>query len=127
MSHYRYISIILVAGILAWLGWIVIIAKLSPYESMGIVLSLFFITLFIALSCTFATLGFYFRLWLFKNEIFYKHINVSLRQGILLGLIAVLSLIFQMSKFLNWWSGILLLTIVVLIELYFSNRDSELN
>lgn len=126
MSYHKYVGIILVAGILAWLGWLVIVYKLSPYESMGVSLSFFFVTFFIALSCTFAVLGFYFRLWLFKNEIFYKHINVSLRQGILLGLIAVFALVFQMMKFLNWWSGMLILAIVILIEMYFSNRDSEI-
>ncbi len=115
----------MLAGVLAWLGWILIITKLSPYETSGVSLYLFFSTLFIALSCTFAVAGFYFRLWLLKNEIFYKHINVSFRQGVLLSIITVLSLVFQKLKLLNWWSGILILAIVVLIEFYFSSKDSE--
>jgi hypothetical protein len=125
MTHHRYISIIAFSGILAWIAWIVIICKLSPYESMGMALTFFFITLAIALSCTFTVFGFYFRVWLFKNEIFYKHINIALRQGIILSLIVVFSLVFQMMKVLTWWSGFLLLTIAVLLEFYFSSRDSE--
>lgn len=123
MTHSRYISIIGFAGLLAWIGWIVVITKLSPFESMGLSLTFFFLTFFIALSSTFTVLGFYFRVWLFKNEIFYKHINVALRQGIFLSLIAVFCLVFQMLKVLNWWSGLLLIAIAVLLEFYFSARD----
>lgn len=125
MTHHRYISIIAFSGLLAWIAWFLIIFKLSPYESMGMKLIFFFITLMIALNCTFTVLGFYFRVWLFKNEIFYKHINIALRQGIFLGLISIFCLIFQMMRVLNWWSGFLLVIIAVLLEFYFSSRDSE--
>lgn len=126
MTHGRYVTIIGIAGILAWVGWLLVVTKLSPYETLGLSLAFFFTTLFIALSATFAVLGFYFRVWLFKNEIFYEHINVALRQGIFLSLIAVFSLIFQMMKVLSWWSGVLLVVVAVLLEFYFSARDSEL-
>lgn len=126
MSHYKYIAIIAGSGLCAWLGWILVILKLSPYVNLGPSLAFFYITLFIALSATFAVVGFYFRVWLFKNEIFYRHINVALRQGIFLSLIAVFCLIFQMMKVLSWWSGLLLVVVAVLLEFYFSAKDSEL-
>ena len=98
MTHHRYISIIALAGIMASVAWILVILKLSPYETMSLSLVLFFITLFISLSSIFTVFGFYFRVWLFKNEIFYKHINIALRQGVFLGLIAVSCLVFQMLR-----------------------------
>ncbi len=125
MTHHRYISIIAGCGLIAWIGWVLVLVKLSPYESMGMALSFFVVTLFIALACTFTVLGFYFRVWLFKNEIFYKHINTALRQGVLLSLIAVFCLVFQMLRVLTWWSGLLLIVITVLLEFYFSSQDSE--
>lgn len=125
MTHLKYISIIGISGLLAWIGWILIVIKLSPYESMGLSFSLFFITLFIALTSTFTVFGFYFRVWLFKNEIFYQHINISLRQGLFLSFIAILCLLFQLMKVLSWWSGLLLVIIAVLLEFYFSARDSS--
>lgn len=126
MTHHRYISFIAIAGVFAWLAWLLVVFKFSPYEKMGLSLGMFFITFFMALSSTFTVIGFYFRIWLFKNEIFYKHINVSLRQGVFLGLIANFSLVFQMLRVLNWWSGLLLIVIAVLLEFYFSAKDSEL-
>lgn len=125
MTHHRYISIIGFSGLMAWIAWVLIVFKLSPFESMEISLSFFYITLLIALSCTFTVLGFYFRVWLFKNEIFYKHINISLRQGIFLSLIAVFCLVFQMMRVLTWWSGSLLVVVAVLLEFYFSSKDTE--
>lgn len=125
MSHNKYIAIIAGAGLLAWMGWLLVLFKLSPYQTLGLSLSFFYVTMFIALSATFAVLGFYFRVWLFKNEIFYRHINVALRQGIFLSLITVFCLIFQMMKVLSWWSGLLLVVIAVLLEFYFSAKDAE--
>ena len=126
MSHNKYIAIIAGSGLLAWIGWLLVLFKLSPYQTLGLSLAFFYVTMFIALSATFAVVGFYFRVWLFKNEIFYRHINVALRQGILLSLIAVFCLIFQMMRVLSWWSGLLLVVISVLLEFYFSAKDAEL-
>ncbi len=125
MTHHRYISIIALAGLMAFIAFGLVITRLNPYENMGLSLSFFFITLFIALPCSFTVIGFSFRVWLFKNEIFYKHINIALRQGVFLGLIAVFCLVFQMMRVLSWWSGLLLILIAVLLEFYFSSRDSE--
>jgi len=125
MTHHRYISIIAFSGFLAWSAWTVVVLKLDPLESMGLSLSFFYATLLMALSCTFTVFGFYFRVWLFKNEIFYKHINVALRQGVFLAFIAVFSLVFQMMRVLTWWSGLLLVVVAVLLESYFSSRDSD--
>ena len=125
MTHHRYIGIITVAGAISWIAWFLVLTKLSPYESMGPALTFFFVTLFIALATTLTAIGFYFRLWFFKNEIFYKHINVALRQGVFLSLVAVFSFVFQMMRVLTWWSGILLIVVAVLLEFYFSSKDSE--
>lgn len=125
MTHSRYISFIAISGGLAWLAWILVLTNLSPYESLSLALTFFFVTLFIALTSTFTLLGFYFRLWLLKNEIYYKHINVALRQGVFLSLIAVFCLVLQMVRVLNWWSGLLIVFAAVLLEFYFAAKDSD--
>ncbi len=125
MTHHRYISIIGITGLISLLAWVVVVYKLNPYESMALALAFFYTTLFISLSSFFTVFGFYLRVWIFKNEIFYKHINISLRQGVFLSLIAVVALVFQMMKVLSWWSGLLLVLVFVLLEMYFSSRDSQ--
>ncbi len=125
MTHNRYIAYIAGSGAMAWLGFFVVISRLSPFENLELALTLFFLTLFVALSSTFGVIGFYFRVWLYRNEIFYKHIGVALRQGVFLSLITVFCLVFQIIKVLTWWSGLLLIVIIVMMESYFSARDSE--
>lgn len=126
MSHSRYLFFIGLAGFLAWVGFFLVLTRLNPYDHIGISLSLFFATFFIAVSATFTVLGFYFRVWLFRSEVFYKHINIALRQGVFLAFIAVFCLIFLVLRLLNWWTGLLLIAVVVLLEAYFSSKDGEL-
>jgi hypothetical protein len=123
MIHNRYIVIIGIAALISWVAFVLVIAKLDPFVSTGLALSLFFISLFFALTSTFTILGFYLRVWFNKNEVYYDHINVSLRQGILLTLIALGSLLFQLLGVLTWWSGLLLIGAITMIEFYLVAKD----
>lgn len=123
MTHKNYLLVVAGAGLLAWVAFITVIFKFNPYESTSLALAFFYLSLFIALSCTFTLIGYYFRLWLYKNEIFYLHINISLRQGVLLSLIAICCLVLLMLDVLTWWSGMLLIFAAVLFEFYFASRE----
>lgn len=118
MNHHKYLAIIGTAGIISFLAWIVVINKMDPFESTGLALTLFFVSLFFALACAFAVAGFYIRLWVNKNEVYYGHINIAFRQGSLLALIAVGCLVFQLLGVLTWWSGMLLIATLTLVEFY---------
>jgi hypothetical protein len=123
MTHNKYLAIIGTAGIFSWLAWIVVINKLDPYESTGLALGLFYLSLFFALVCTFTVAGFYLRVWLNRNEIYYNHINIAMRQGFLLTLIALGCLTFQLMGVLTWWSGLLFIITVTMMEFYFMARE----
>jgi hypothetical protein len=125
MSHNRYLVIIGAAGVISWIAWFVVINKLDPMASTGLALALFYISLFFALTCTFTVIGFYFRLWFNRNEIYYNHINVSLRQALLLTMISLGCLTFQLLGVLTWWSGLLFIAAVTLIEFYFLARQEK--
>lgn len=122
MTHQRYLSIIGTAGLIAWIGWFVVLFKLNPFESTGLSLGFFFATAMIALACTFAIVGFYLRMWLNHQEVYYYHITISLRQGVLLSFLAGGALALQLLGALRWWTGILLIMAILLIELYFALR-----
>ncbi|MBU1992719.1 MAG: hypothetical protein ABH856_02550 [Patescibacteria group bacterium] len=122
MTHRNYLTTISIAGLLSWAAFVVVLNKLNPYESPLLALPFFFVSLFLALACTFAVLGFYFRVWLYKNEVFYSHINVALRQGVLLGFIACGTLGFKLLGVLTWWTGLLFVMAVTMLELYFSAK-----
>ncbi len=123
MTHNKYLSVIGTAGLVSWIAWVVVINKLDPFESTGLALAMFYISLFFALACTFTVTGFYFRVWLNKNEIYYQHIHTAFRQGVLLTAIALGCLTFQIVGILTWWSGLLLIASITLIEFYFMARE----
>lgn len=123
MTHNRYLLFVGIAGLVSWTAWFIVLNKLDPFESTVLALVLFFVSLFFALSCTFTVIGFYFRLWLNKNEVYSNHIPIAFRQGIELTIIALGCIFFLMLKVLNWWSGFLLILCVSLVELYFVARE----
>ena len=111
------------AALVSWLAFYMVIQKLDPFASTGLALALFFVSLFFALTSSFTIIGFYIRVWFNRNEIYYDHINVSLRQGILLTLITLGCLMFQLLNALTWWSGLLLIAAVTMIEFYLVAKD----
>ncbi len=123
LLHNRYLAYIGFAGLISWAALIVVVFKLNPRESTSLATLLFFISLFFALTSTFTIIGYYFRLWLHKNEIFYNHLNISLRQGILLSIIALGCLALQILRVLNWWLGLLLIAAVTLVEFYCTSKQ----
>lgn len=125
MSHHKYMAIIGSAGVVSFLAWILVLNKLSPFENTGMTLTLFYLSLFVAMSCLFTVLGFYFRVWLNKNEVFYSQITVAFRQGTMLTVIALGCLTFQLLGILTWWSGLLLIICVTLIEFYLMARSAS--
>jgi len=123
MVHGTYLLAILIATVFGWASWIVVINKLSPFTAPELALGLFYTSLFIALAGTLALIIYYLRAWLNKGEIYNVHLNISLRQGILLSAMICIGIAFQRLKVLTWWDGLLLLAIVLLIEFYFMARD----
>lgn len=123
MSRSLYIFGIFIAATFGWASWGLVIHKLSPYTSPVPALTLFYTSLFIALTATFALFGFYLRVWLNKNEIYHQHINIALRQGVLLSIIMCTGLLFQRLRVLTWWDGLLLVLIMILVEFYFMAKE----
>lgn len=126
---------LLILGLVAAAGWSslsLVIFKLEPCSSSGeailcqsvspLALGLFFLSAFFALTASFALLGFGLRIWLNKNEIYLDHLNISIRQGLLLTFCSIGAMTLLLLRALTWWSGLLLICIIVFLELYFT-RD----
>lgn len=113
-----------------WASFILVIFKLDPCTAPGEIticysvstlsLTLFFLSAFFALVSTLTLFGFGMRLWFNSYEIYMDHLSVSIRQAILLSLCILGSLALLLLHALTWWSGLLLIFIVILLELYFT-------
>lgn len=123
MSRSLYLIGIFIAGAFGWASWGLVINKMSPYVSPAPALVLFYTSLFIALTATFALLGYYLRVWLNKHEVYFQHLSISLRQGVFLSIIMCTGLIFQRLRVLTWWDGLLLVLVMILMEFYFMAKE----
>jgi len=130
MTYRRYLFIIGAAAIIGWVSFLLVIYRLEPCTAPGqtslcasaspLGLLLFFLSAFFAFTATFTLLGFGIRLWLHQYEIYLDHLNISLRQGLLLTLCTLGAMGLLLLNALTWWSGLLLIAIILLVELYFT-------
>jgi len=130
MSYKKYIFILGIASVIGWISFLMVIFKMDICTAPGeitichsvsaLALILFFAGAFFALSATFTLLGFAMRLWFHSYEIYTDHLNISLRQGIMLTFCALGAMALLLLNALTWWSGMLLISIILLLELYFT-------
>ena len=123
IPHYRTLLYFGFGTVMAWAAWGVVLTKLDPYANPNFALPLFFLTSFVALAGTFTILLSLLKKWKNKDQIYLKHVMISLRQGTLLSLCTTLCLGLLMLGFLRVWNGLLLVTLMMLIEFYFSGKD----
>jgi len=93
-------------------------------ESTGIAgKALFYLVLFVMLSGLFNLILIRLRKSIINSETIFANVALSFRQGILLAILVSGLLFLQGEKMLVWWSGLLLLAGIFLVELYFISKN----
>ena len=123
IPHYRTLLYFSFGTILSWIAWIIVIRELDPYANSNYALPLFFFTTFVSLTGTFTILLSLIKKWKSRDQLYLKHVIISMRQGALLSLCTTVCLGLLMLGFLRIWNGLLLVTLMMLIEFYFSGKD----
>lgn len=107
------------ATILAWLGFFIIINNLDPTQASFTVFLLFYLILFLGLLGLFSLLGFWFRiLWQRRRGVPRLMVAESFRQALILAIILIVALWLQAVRVLNWWTIILLVILGTAIEFF---------
>ncbi|MBI2638448.1 hypothetical protein HYW83_02555 [Candidatus Peregrinibacteria bacterium] len=130
MTYRKYLLVLAGTALVGWISFLLVIFRLDPCTAPGkitichlasaLALILFFTSAFFALTATFTLLGFGLRLWLHQYEIYLDHLNISLRQGLLLTFCTLAAAALLLLNALTWWSGLMLIAIILLLELYFT-------
>lgn len=126
IPHYRILFLIILATLISWAAWLLVIFKLDPFSNTGLAVSLFFISSILSFSGFFTLILFLLKKWKVGDHIYIKHIVISLRQGLLLSICTCLCLALLMLGLLRIWNGLLLVAFTMLLEFYLSGKD-ELN
>lgn len=103
----------------AWIAWLIVIYTTDPTKSGFLGFFLFFVTLGISFLSSVTLFGTLFRVWLKKDQVVYRHVVRSLRQGLILTTLFLTALILTGIGLLVWWVILLLVAIAVVLELIF--------
>ncbi len=117
MTFRLYLYIMGLASAAAWTAWVVVIHAIDPVHTGLLGFLLFYGTLAIALIGTLSLFGAGIRAWSFPEEHPSRHTIRSFRQSILLSGLILIILFMLSSSVLRWWSMILAVIIIGLIEL----------
>lgn len=123
MFFNRYVFVLFVAALVSLVSLFIVLTRLDPFADERLALILFFVSLFLSSSSVLSLLGYAIRVFFYSDELFLNHFNVSLRQGIILGLCVSALMGFQILRTLTWWNGLLIVVISFLVEIYFVAKE----
>ena len=112
--HIGLLFILLLASTAA--GYFVL-KSVNPFEASTGEYAVFYLTLFVWIFSAAAIAGFGLR-YIFQGVQPKYLIHSSIRHGVLLGMFAVTALFLQSSQMLSAWTGLLLVAIFTLVEIY---------
>lgn len=108
---------IIVAALLSVTSLAAVLLRVSPLTSPGQALPAFFASVFLSVTSIMTLLLYalwkWFPLHAWDEG---KILSIALRQGIFIGLAAVLVLLFHLLGILTWWIAVLIILVFVLIE-----------
>lgn len=126
----RFLIFVSIMTAISLLAWSMVLFRLDPCAFPGesgcekaspLALIFFSLSLFFLLVGLFTLAGYFLRRQM-QGEFFYDQMGISLRQGVLLAFTSLASLFLFLYGVLTWWSGLLLLALAVLVELYFTAK-----
>ena len=104
---------------LLWVGALLMLFFVNPYEARAIGLMFFFISFFLGMLGILSIIGFLARYVFRRHEFVYLQVKRAFRQGLLLSFILTIVLFLQAEKLLIWWNFLLLVALIVGIEYFF--------
>ncbi|MBI4709477.1 MAG: hypothetical protein HY764_04760 [Candidatus Portnoybacteria bacterium] len=124
MTFRLYLIGFALATLIALLSFCLIIIFFSPENADAFLLSLLFLSLFIAFSGLFSLAGFFIRKKRNRREASFKFLSISFRQGISLAILLTASLVMRTYNIFWWWGGVILILIVLGVEFLFLRRQN---
>ena len=125
MTIRAYLIIMACVSAFAWLGWFVILEAIDPTKAGILGFFLFFLTLAMAFLSSVTLLGTLVRVWMKNQEVVYRQVVRSLRQGLILTVLFLVSLALAGQGLLAWWVLLLLVLISAFFELFFLGSNAS--
>lgn len=122
MSLKKYLIFMTTATFICWLAWLIVVFYVNPQEAGFLGFTMFYVSLFLALTGTFSLVGFFGRVWFTREAVIFRHLGISTRHAVWFALLLVCALLLQGSGFLRWWNIFFLVLLFTLLEFFFLSR-----
>lgn len=118
--------LIILATVLSWLSWGIVIFSIDPQQIGFLGFFFFYFSLLLALFGTIFLVGFFVRFKLQKGsfKITY-YLKTSFRQALFFSILIIGSVILQSQGLLTWWNIILFILILTALEFFFITKQKE--
>lgn len=108
--------------VFAFLSLILCISNYNPYTINLIQFTYFYASFFTTIAGILSIIIFYIKIVLQKKETIYIHFWPAVRQGLIISSGLTIILILKGLKLLDWWVGIPIIIIILLLELFFQTK-----
>jgi hypothetical protein len=108
--------------IFAFLSVILCISNYNPFKTSLIQFIYFYSSFFVTVAGISSIIIFYIKIVLQKKETIYIHFWPAVRQGLIVSLGLSVLLILKGLKLLDFWVGIPIIIIILLLELFFQTK-----
>lgn len=113
----HYLLLMAAGTALAWCAVGLVVGTTDPSVAQAPVFAAFYVSLLLALTGTFSLVGFVLRIGLLKRQLVVsRHVAVSFRQAVLLALLVTVALFLRSQGMLTWWSALLIVIALTLLE-----------
>lgn len=130
MTLKQYLLLMATGTVMCWVAWLFILFNIAPEQAGLLGFTFFYTSLFLGIVGVFSVIGFMIKKKkIDQEEIIFRQVKKTFKQGVLFGVFVVLSLILLQFNLLFWWNAILLALVYILLEgaiisgRKYSNRD----
>lgn len=118
MTLRQYLAWLAIGTLVSWGALALVVTYLNPETAGATGMLFFYLSLFLGLSGTMTLVGFSWRYWRHRDEVLFRHVSISFRQGVLLALAVVIALWLKVNNLLTWWNLSLLVVGLTLLEFF---------
>ncbi len=125
MTLKRYLLSMSLITLICWFVFVFIISTINPLTTNSLGFILFYSSLFFALSGSVFLIGFLLRFIVFRQKLAFYYVKIAFRQSFLLALFLCVLLFLFAQALINWLNLILLLTVFIILEVFFSSFQTK--
>lgn len=123
MTLRQYLTWMAVGTMVSWGAFLLVLSFLHPDIAGALGFLFFYLSLFLSITGTLTLLGFAWRYLRHREEVLFRHVSISFRQGALLAFMVVAALFLQTKGLFTWYNiGLLVLGLTLLEYFWLTAR-----